>query len=385
MSVTALVVNYRTGALVASLVPHLVQDPSVREIIVVDNSSNDPTDPKTFVGPHLRYVPLPTNMGFAAAVNEGIRRAAHRHVAVINPDVRPEASCVWRLYETACTLNAPLVGPRFYWDPDKRFRLPPATGACLWWDCAVRFARHHPLDAQILQWYWIMRHDRFWSEKAPFPEPFLSGALMMVDRAALASLDGAVFDERFFLYYEDSDLSLRALQAAHAPLCDPRAEAVHFWNQSPEPETPKAALMAAAHRAFYAKHYRADPPGSTVDAIMRAKDPANLPYGKGPDADTSVDSPWSALRRPGQPPVFRWEQTTVPPTFSCPVAENVPRPLYLEFAVSPLFIPFAQADFPGDTFTFPESIWVNLAPGTYFCRLRSPQFGTLAVWEWTKK
>jgi N-acetylglucosaminyl-diphospho-decaprenol L-rhamnosyltransferase len=67
--------------------------------------------------------------------------------------------------------------------------------------------------------------------------PALSGAAMMVRRAAFEAVGG--FDPRIFLYYGDDDLSLR-LRAGQGPLVFvPSAVVTHFSGQS---SPPSAAL-----------------------------------------------------------------------------------------------------------------------------------------------
>lgn len=382
LGVSVVIINYRTGHLLQPLARRLLRDPVVREVIVVDNSADDPSDHKSFGALPVRLVPLCRNMGFSAAVNVGLRAASHRYAAIINPDVQPDPLCVSRLYSTALRWNAPLVGPRFYWDLGKTFRLPPATGACLWWDGALRAAAHAPLDVELLQWYWIIRHERFWKEAEPFPEPFLSGALFLLDRKTLADGHGSVMDERFFLYYEDSDLSLRALALGCPALCDPAAGAVHFWNQSPEPKTPKVALMEASHKAFYEKYYGSSSVLCALDEILN---PSGAPPGplQRPSPSPTVPDPFG-----GQGYLHRQAQTLgtlfQPPRFSVAPKDIPSEPLYLECAPNPFFIPFAQADFSEASFLFPEEIWRGLAPGTYYSRLRGPRCGTIALWQWTK-
>lgn len=361
MKMTAIVVNYRTWALVNGLVRLLTEDPAVGEIVVVDNCPEETLEGWSTLPADVRYRPNSDNVGFAAAVNQGVRLAGHRYVALINPDVRPAPTCLRRLLETAMDHGAALVGPRFYWDDQRTFRLPPATGGCLWWDAALRLADTHPLDSLTLQKYWSLRHDAFWAESSPFAEIFLSGALLLVDRKALALPDGTILDERFFLYYEDTDLCARGLLAGLPVLCEPRAEAVHYWNQSPADDEDKRNLMSLSHRLFGEKYYGSFPL-EFPDPWQRADHDLACPSPPLVDLGTVFDSP----------------------VFPVP-SQRHGTPFYLEFSVSPLFIPFAQAAVTEPAVRLPRSVWERLAPGTYFCRIRHPLEGPVASWKWTKR
>ena len=61
------------------------------EIVVVDNASADGSrEAAAAFGTAVRVVALPTNAGFAAAMNEGIAATAGRYVLALNPDCRLE-------------------------------------------------------------------------------------------------------------------------------------------------------------------------------------------------------------------------------------------------------------------------------------------------------
>lgn len=361
MKITVVVVNYRTWPLVSQLIELLKDDPIVGEIIIVDNSPGETSWGGMAFPGVVHYIANAENVGFAAAVNQGVRLATRRYLAFINPDVRPTDGCLRQLYETATAYKAALVGPRFYWDEEKTFRLPPATGSCLWWEAARLWAEAHPLDAHLFQRHWCLRHDAFWAASSPFPDVFLSGALLLVDRQALALAEGKIFDERFFLYYEDTDLCARALLSGLRLLCEPRAEAIHYWNQSPVAEEHKRRLMGISHEIFWKKYY-----GSF---------PLEFPL---PAAEVRNGLPCQS------PPLMDLDEVWEPPSFPTAAQEDG-TPMYLEFAVSPLFFPFAQALVTQPAVRFPRSLWDRLAPGTYYCRLRDPLGSSVKVWKWTKQ
>jgi GT2 family glycosyltransferase len=81
-----------------------------------------------------------------------------------------------------------------------------------------------------------------------------SGAAMMLRRAALAdlALDGEIFDEDFFAYHEDTDLSWRAGRLGWRVLYEPAATGIHGrgWQRAG-----RASVPVAIRRHSFKNHY----------------------------------------------------------------------------------------------------------------------------------
>ena len=75
----------------------------------------------------------------------------------------------------------------------------------------------------------------------------------MVHRRALDA-EGGLFDPRFFMYFEDSDLSMRLRHQGWIMATVPQALAVHAWRNAPH----KQGLMEAGAAVYFAKHYAGD-------------------------------------------------------------------------------------------------------------------------------
>ncbi len=350
MKISAVVVNYYTQHLLPGLLKSMSSEDVLQEIIIVDNSCQIHDQLSDFEDSRLHLITNQINIGFGAAVNQAVHACNSRWLLLVNPDMQLLPGCVTSLLDIAQKSRAPLLGPRFYWDEAKTFRLPPATGQS-WWiargrDCGAK----HGLDAEIFSFYWNLRHDRFWQMQTPFYEPFLSGACLLLDLEQILSLEQTVFDERFFLYFEDTDLCTRMLKKGLRPLCVPSAEAVHFWNQSPGQD--KVQRMQEAGLAFWDKYYQARPGVETI-----------------PLEQTRICQDLG--------------QIFIGHVFHSP-EKSGDCPLFFEFGLDPLFVPFAQATMHGLEFSFPLSIWERLAPGEYYSRIRSPLSGEQACWKWTK-
>lgn len=351
MRVTAIIVNYYTSAILPSLLDNLFSDPLVANAIVVDNSGELNSD--IVAGyPRVNIIRNAKNRGFGAAVNQAVPHCTGEWLLVINPDVRLCDGCLTELVNVGEKYACPLLGPRFYWDENFQFRLPPGTGDCLWIDAANDAAEKFPLDGELFSFYWILRHQRFWDATEVFFEPFLTGACMLLRSEWIQSLDRKVFDERFFLYFEDTDLCARAIKNGIRPLCVPQAVAIHYWDQSPSPDKSKRSLMAQGHECFLNKYY-----GEMRFPLLKSMPHKSL--------------------------VFDLGEAKRPPVFSSNTALNN-EPLYFELGVNPYFVPFAQASLNTSDFEFPSEIWSRLGKGTYYGRIRGPVSGTIRIWKWKK-
>lgn len=72
------------------------------EIIVVDNGSTD--DSVSFIEkfyPQTKLIKLPTNLGFAAAVNKGIKASFGKYVILLNNDTKADKRCLEYLVKIA--------------------------------------------------------------------------------------------------------------------------------------------------------------------------------------------------------------------------------------------------------------------------------------------
>jgi GT2 family glycosyltransferase len=350
VSVSAVVVNYRTADLLPPLLEDLKACPVVSEVLIVDNSGE--LAGLALSSPGVRVLVNESNEGFGAAVNRAARAASGEWLLVVNPDVRLEGRCVETLLDAARHYGSPVVGPRFYWDDDHLFRIPPATGNTLWLEFARNAAGHHRLDLELFQFYWILRHERFWAEREPFFEPFLSGACLLIEKAWGLGPDGGPFDERFFLYFEDADLCARAVLGDRRPLCIPGAAAVHYYDQSPSPAKGKLDLMGDSSRAFLDKFYGSVkfPALEGAPLTLDVTDAGHLtePFG------FSLDAPLADDRY----------------TF--------------EVGVHAMMVPFVQMELREERFRFPARIWDRITPGRYFGRVRGSLAGVRKVWTWTK-
>ncbi|MGE0086285.1 MAG: glycosyltransferase [Desulfococcaceae bacterium] len=354
MCITAIIVNYHTASLLLPLLKHLEENPLVSQIVIADNSNELSASgfQKDF-STEIRMILNGQNRGFGAAVNQAAAYADKEWILLVNPDIRFEENCIARLLDAARKYNTPLAGPRFYWDDEMSFRLPPSSGSCLWTTFAGKCAEGYQLDAEMLSFYWMLRHDRFWNAVEPFYEPFLSGACILIEKKWISDSGGSIFDERFFLYYEDTDLCARAVCNGIRPICVPDAKAVHYYDQAPSPDSPKSDLMHQSFCSFFSKYYK----NIRLPEIQEKYIPFHLE-----DMGTVKDSPQFQFHKD----MLGDEQ------------------YFLEIGINSFFVPFAQTFYEKNFPQIPTSIWSHLSPGQYFTRIRAEISGTRRIWKWEK-
>ncbi|MBU2548896.1 MAG: glycosyltransferase family 2 protein [Proteobacteria bacterium] len=194
------------------------------EVILVDNGSRDRSlELAARVRPDVRTLVFERNRGFAAAVNAGIRAARGRYVALLNNDVQVEPDWLEALVEA---LEAdPLVfaaGPKMLLDPERHrinvvgIKLKPN-------------AESGSIGAG--------QEDRGQYDR-PGQVFGVSAGAALYRRDVFE--DVGLFDEDFFAYLEDVDLSFRARLLGYRFRYAPRARAYHLKGWTTRKKMPSA-------------------------------------------------------------------------------------------------------------------------------------------------
>jgi GT2 family glycosyltransferase len=186
------------------------------ETILIDNSSTDESvgfTERNF--PEVRVIPLGANRGFSAAVNAGIRVSRAEYVALLNNDTEVDRTWLGALVDAAeAHPEAGLFASKLV-DFHDRLVLDGAG------DALRRTGLPYRLGHQEL--------DRGQFEKEAFV--FGACAAAALYRRSLFEEIG-LFDEDFFAYCEDGDMSFRAQLAGHRCLYVPGAVVYHMGSAS---------------------------------------------------------------------------------------------------------------------------------------------------------
>lgn len=180
------------------------------KIVVVDNGSTDEDSQKIrLMFPGVEVIELGTNRGLSSARNAGLKAIKSDLVLLMDDDVYLSSGALQRLVEAQRETNAVAVCPRIvlYTEND----IIQCDGASLHFAgmLALKHA-YSPVQMHI-------------SERT-LVGAFI-GACLLVERSTLMEIGN--FDEDYFFYFEDMELSYRLLALGCAICCEQRAVALH--------------------------------------------------------------------------------------------------------------------------------------------------------------
>ena len=239
--ISLLIVNYRSAALAAEAIRTArasTADPL--QVVVVDNSC-DAAEANALRGLADTLIVSDTNRGYAGGINLGRPACAGQTIIVSNPDVTFAADAIAHLHEAL--ERAAVAGPAFFWDAGHQWMLPPGDLNTAPEKLDEVLASRSPVWREQRDRRRFRKRVAFWSRQQTTDTRMLSGAVMAIRAAEFDRVDG--FDERFPLYFEESDFLRRMAALRRRIVYVPAARCRHLFNQS----AAQVASEAAAHYA----------------------------------------------------------------------------------------------------------------------------------------
>lgn len=210
MRTLVIVLNYQGETVLLPCLRSIVKAVGPEDrLLVVDNGQEETLIEKVREEfPQVMIEVTQENVGFARGMNVGLRRAlaeGFEAAWILNNDAVIANDSLDRLKEVAKTYPGPHAFSPLIRKPDQTIWF--AGGQIDWW----RMRTNHLQDAP--------------KKETPFQTSFLTGCALFIPRATLEQV--GLLDERYFLYYEDMDYSLRVLRTGGMLWVVPGAEVVH--------------------------------------------------------------------------------------------------------------------------------------------------------------
>jgi GT2 family glycosyltransferase len=386
-ALSVLFVNYNSWRLCAAAVRSLLEAPPRAadgsllpfEVLVVDNCSpqRDPdaeAELEVLVqrggGRLLRHG---NNGGYAQGMNLAYRNSRGELVLVSNPDVSFAPGCVDALVAALARDKAiGAAAPQGFWDHGHECMLPPNILPTL--GDLLR------LTLAALSRRWVQRYARrrtraalaVWSALRDVELEMLSGCCFLMRRELIERLGPpghGPFDERFPLYYEDTDLSVRIRQAGARIVQVHAARLVQLNNRSGQTVQDLAMQRYwISRQRYYRKWY--GPLGGALHRCSRwllatawgRRRGARTPYATIHDLGASLGRPTLVLDRPR-------------------------RRFLVEIALDPNFYLAAGVFASGASWTPGDRLFENFGPTTFYFRvvdLDAASLPLIGVWRYTR-
>jgi len=223
------------------------------EIIIVDNNSNDGSKeslPSKFPG--VKFIFNNENLGFAKACNQGSKNSSGDHILFLNPDTVLPGTCLkdcisfLKTHEDAGAVGVRMMDDKgkFLKESKRGLPSPSASFYKLFGLTAV-----FPGSETIAKYY-----QGHLPENENNPVEVLSGAFMMIKRTVFEKVKG--FDETFFMYGEDIDLSLRISQLGYKNYYLGKISITHLKGGSTTYNKKYVQEFYGAMNLFVKKHYK---------------------------------------------------------------------------------------------------------------------------------
>ena len=186
------------------------------EVVIVDNGSSDSSfDDARRDFPKCHFIKSSKNFGCSRGNNLGLRWALEKFadfIFILNNDTLIETTTISTLVATMKKMpKAGIISPLIFKKNGKDVWF--AGGKIDW----IRMRTEHILENGF---------------STPRKTEYISGCAMLIRKDVFKKV--GLFDERFFLYYEDADLSLRASRRGFELYIVPAARIVHLEQSSTE-------------------------------------------------------------------------------------------------------------------------------------------------------
>lgn len=224
MDLSIIIVNYKSkNKLINCLESLELADLSEidYEIIVVENNSGEDLSDLVARYRKIKYINSPINLGMGGGNNLGIKNSLGKYILIANPDLVFSLEAIKILYKyLKNNLEVAIVGPKLL-NPDKSLQYSCARYPSIFLPL-LRRTRVGNFFPNFIENYLMKRDEHVEIKEVDW----LLGACLLLRKGELLE-EGKLFDDRFFMYFEDVDLCRRAASYGKKVIYNPLAVVIH--------------------------------------------------------------------------------------------------------------------------------------------------------------
>ncbi len=218
------------------------------EVFVVDNNSKDGSAEmieREF--PQVRLIRNPDNKGFGAANNIAIRKSSAKYIFCLNTDTLLLNNSIKEFFDFMEKSENENVGACGCQLLDKDMKLQHSYG------CLPRISRIVLTLFGVAQIFpkWYKKkyfHSPYENDTEPYEVEYVTGADLFMRKSVLDRV--GIFDENFFMYFEESELQKRMHEIGYKSIMLPKLNIVHYCGM-PNENVPLAKVKIFRTSEFY--------------------------------------------------------------------------------------------------------------------------------------
>lgn len=209
------------------------------DTIVVNNSADD-LNKITDIYKDVIFIQNKENLGYSGGNNVGIKKALEQgadYIFVLNPDTTVKKNTIGNLVSIVESEGADILGPKILF----------ADRKTIWYgggflDKDNVLGKHRGLDEKDNGQYNTVQETEF-----------VTGGAIFISRRVFEKI--GFFDEKYFMYLEDSDFSFRAKKAGLKIIYAPKAVVFHANAQSAGLGSPFQDYYITRNRMLFASKF----------------------------------------------------------------------------------------------------------------------------------
>ena len=222
--VDIVIVNWNSGSYLQKCVQSIfngINENFVQKVFIIDNNSSDASLQNILSNDKIEIIYNKINLGFAKACNQGFKRSTSEYVLLLNPDVQLFEQTILQCVSLMDQRNdIDILGCQLLNDENaiafscSRF---PSVGGIFRDSSGLSRIAPRFFKPGIIMTEWNHKESKFVEQ--------VMGAFMFMRRAVFEKV--GLFDERFFVYFEEVDFSKRLSKAGGKTFFSSEIKAIH--------------------------------------------------------------------------------------------------------------------------------------------------------------
>jgi len=253
--ISIIVISYNTKQMTIECIRSIFRETHSAsfEVIVFDNASSDGSYDalRQEFSSKVELISSRINIGFSSGNNEAAKRANGRYLLLLNPDTVVLDGAIDKLYSFACLQGGNgIYGGKTYdgdgvLDPTSCWKKPSIWSLlCFGVGLTSLFNRNVFFDPESYGQ---------WKRDDVKNVDIVTGCFLLIQQRIWDKLEG--FSSDFFMYAEEADLCLRAIEIGVQPVFTPSASIIHYGGASEKIVVDKMVRMLSAKVMLLQKHW----------------------------------------------------------------------------------------------------------------------------------